>query len=303
MLTHPSYFYQPYLLETDSLGNPIRTRMPLQLTGNQQVVLRRLWNDLVVARDGSGFFLTGEYRADATNNVPDYEQGIIIKLDTALNVVWQRLLPPQRASGTLVTSVREDEDGMLRLLGYDGPPVRGMSLPNRPYLYVFTLSASGQLLSTRETITTPSTGNVYVQPYDWQPIAGDSAFYVSGLAYRGGRVSAWAGKYVPAARPLGTHREQATPVWLGEPYPNPASGAGAVVRLPYGWRAGAGRGHAVELRLVSALGQVVARQPIEAPTAATGEWGIPLAGRAAGLYHLLLVVDGQTRAARRLVVE
>ncbi|MBD2716116.1 hypothetical protein KBK19_13825 [Microvirga sp. STR05] len=261
----PVYGFDFWALETDSLGQVRRSRIIRPQVVGVDVTQGRLWNNTITLRDGSGYVMTAGL---SYSNEPTRSYGLVMKFDTALQVVWQyRLDPPANEPQLYSCKVYEQPDGTLLTLYTTGG---GRTPSNR--LQLLRLSAQGQRRGLRtyctQTITDP-------RPYDWQPLP-DSSFVVAGRSVQaspqGNTFPAFVARFYT---PCPTVQATAAPAGRGglAPYPQPAT-AGQAVQVP--WQRPAGAVAPLALRLLDALGREVLRQPL----AGAGGTARPTAGAA-----------------------
>jgi hypothetical protein len=252
----------PYLLETDSLGQERRRGLLVLQDSNKMEFHNRFYNNIIALRDGSGYVFSGFI--ERTAGAEDFD-GFVVKVDTALRQQWLYRYQSPRGVSILPGQVRELPDGTLTIISSDYRPLS-------PYLYLHTLTPQGQLLRRREVRTATN----WVRPYDWHPLAGDSAALVCGTAgLPGNRQDAWVARIGPG-RPLPVAAARALPALAV--YPQPAVGAAATLALP------AGHGPAT-LTLHDAVGRELRRWPV--PPGGSRQL-VPLSGLPPGLYQLQL---------------
>ncbi|QNH63816.1 hypothetical protein [Hymenobacter sediminicola] len=278
------------VIETDSVGRVRRVQAITPQGTGAGISQGRLWNNTILLRDGSGYVMTASLKY---SNEPTRNYGLVMKFDTALQVVWQyRLDPPANEPQLYSCKVYEQPDGTLLTLYTTGG---GRTSSNR--LQLLRLSAQGQRRGLRtyctQTITDP-------RPYDWQPLP-DSSFVVAGRSVQaspqGNTFPAFVARFYT---PCPTVQATAVPVGRGglAPYPQPAT-AGQAVQVP--WQRPAGRSTQVALRLLDALGREVLRQPL-AGAGGTAALALP-ARLSAGLYVVQLLAGEVPAASSRLLVQ
>jgi hypothetical protein len=169
--------FQLYAIEVDSGGQSRRTRWVEPFGRRASAYLLRPASALRL-RDGSGYVISGEVELDSLSR-SHRRHGFVVKLDTALRVVWRYLLeaPPLTTgvpTGQRAGKVEEAADGSLRVLTYANAP-----RPPANEFDIVHLSAQGQL-TRRDTYC--SQVCTEVTPDSWQLLPGDTAIIVSGWA-------------------------------------------------------------------------------------------------------------------------
>lgn len=280
--------FQLYAIETDTAGQPRRTRW-VEPFGRRAFVTM---TNLVRLRDGSGYVVTGVCQLDSLNRAR--KRGFVARLDTALRVVWRTLLPaPTRAGPADPTAdiypgqVRERANGGLAVLTYE-QFTNGHPRLRRNEFDLVRLTAQGQVVGWDTYCSQVCT---YIEPNNWQYLAADSSVIVSGWGEQrdaNGRVvaqPAWLARfgapcrrYVLPAQPTPTRGQAAG--GDGGLYPQPAR-AGQSVYLAGSPPAARPVG---PLRVLDALGRQVARLALPA-SAGPGETELRLpADLRPGLY-------------------
>ena len=284
--------YKHYVVETDSLGNFRRSRLLLPLGPNFPNGFRaeNSSNALALPNAG-GYLLTGT--ADSLVNGLSKKIGYVLRLDTALNVVWTYRHPPSLA-GTGATS---NYAYRLRYLpnGSVGVMLSDVRLSGTPSVYLAQLDiATGQRVAF---YTLSSNTQMAVIPYDWQWV-GDGTLLLAGKSQQAGvaYIQSYLARFdfrgtpLAAARPGAVLAAGGASLWA---YPNPAQGTTTVQVSGLGRRAG-------RLELLDALGRAVRTQAV----AGDGDHALDLKGLAPGVYaaRLLDAATGRRLGGCKVVV-
>lgn len=228
--------FQLYAIEVDSGGRPRRTRW-IEPFGRNAFAFMSPQATALRLRDGSGYVASGQVRFDSLNLARTH--GFVVKLDTALNVVWSTVFEAPMLSSTapnmtgrVTGAVQEAADGRLRLLTYQATP-----RPAANEFDLLTLDPQTGRPTRRDTYC--SQVCTTVTPYTWQLLPGDTAIVVCGTGQQrapGGRLlaqPAWLARFdQPCRRQVltPTRPGQATATAALQLYPQPAA-PGSVVQL------------------------------------------------------------------------
>ncbi|OON71058.1 hypothetical protein B0919_03445 [Hymenobacter sp. CRA2] len=289
--------YDLKLLLVNQRGDSLNSLRFAPLGPGRTVATPEGWRNLFSLTDG-GFLVLTSVDSVSRPNIP-----VAVKVDAQLRPVWtrvERYLPPRTpgAIGQYGTALELADGSVLVLLSYNNTP----AAEQRPFYLLRLDGATGRLLQRHELLS-PICNRVET----FQLLAdGDSAAYVLGgcTAGPGGAfVSApYAARVslrglpavVTAAAPA--QPRPADFAGLGQPFPNPATGA---ARVPYRRAAGSALAHVV---LLDALGRCVRTATV--PAAPSGQVELPLSGLAAGVYALRYEQGGApVGPGRRLVVQ
>ena len=283
--------FQHLLLETDSLGRQLKQRLlfPLGPIFNGGSRLNG-YCTIVTLPHAQGYIASG--RADSiVGGVAQRQVGYLLRLDTALNVMWVYRHPTStNGNGTrsqYAYKVRLLPDGSAAFMVSD---VRGAGTPD-----VYWVRVDAQTGRHLGTYTLSSNTQAAVEPLDWQWL-GDGTLLMCGQSQAAGvsgqqaYLARWDFRGTPLAQALGVRPGAADAAQLLA-WPNPARGQ-VRLRWPVAWAG-------TEVALYDVLGRVVVRQEVAAGQA---QAGLSLAGVGPGVYALRLRT-AQGTVSKRLVVE
>ena len=282
--------YQHLFLETDSLGRQLKQRLIHPLGPNYTDGSRfATFSNLVALPNAGGYLATGMADSVQTNGIHN-KTAYLMRLDTALNVMWVYRHPPAyQGNGNRnqeANKVRLLPNGTAAFLVHD---VRGVGTPD---LYLVNVDpATGQRLGT---YVLSSNTQAAVIPFDWQWV-GDGTLVVCGKSQQAGVavVQGWLARFDLRNTPLGTLSAASAESRAGQllAWPNPARGQ-VRLRWPAAWAG-------TEVALYDVLGRVVVRQALAAGQA---QAELSLAGVGPGVYALRLRT-AQGTVSQRLLVE
>jgi hypothetical protein len=284
--------FQVYLVEADSLGNLRRQRMIYPLGANfTDGSNRSVLNNLIALPNAGGYLLAGY--ADSLSGGSATHIGYVLRLDTALNVMWTYRNP----AATNGNGNRSQYGYKVHLLpnGTVGAMFTDVHGVGTPDVYLVQLDlATGRRV---QTYTLSSNSERAVIPFEWVwlgdgtlVMAGKSLPSPSGNIYRG-YLARWDFRGTPLAA---KHPVAEAAVGSFTLYPNPSSGA-----VTLNWQLPVHR-QATQLLLYSVLGQRL--QSIDLPTGVKGM--LEVRGLAPGSY-LARLIDSSGSAigsAQRLVI-
>ncbi|WP_201982705.1 hypothetical protein [Hymenobacter rubidus] len=283
--------YDHYLIETDS-GGLLRRQRLFQPLG-PAFINANVYNNnsnLLALPNAGGYLLAGT--ADSIAGGITKNIAYVVRLDTALNVVWTYRHPPALA-GTLVTS---DYAYRIRLLpnGTVGVMLSDVRQAGTPTVYIAQLNvATGQRVAFYALSSNTQSA---VIPLDWQWV-GVGTVLLCGKSLASGvtNVQGYVARYdfrgtpLAATQPAAALATDGASLWA---FPTPATGRATVQVSGLGHRAG-------RLELLDGLGRVVRSQPV----AADGDQPVDLGGLAAGLYvACLLDASGRRLGGCKLLV-
>jgi hypothetical protein len=284
--------FQVYLVETDSLGNLRRQRIIYPLGPNfTDGRNANLLNNLIALPNAGGYLLAGY--ADSLSGGSATHIGYVLRLDTALNVMWTYRNP----AATNGNGNRSQYGYKVHLLpnGTVGALFTDVHGVGTPDVYLVQLDlATGRRV---QTYTLSSNSERAVIPFEWVwlgdgtlVLAGKSLPSPSGNNFRG-YLARWDFRGTPLAA---KHPMAEAENGFFTLYPNPSTSAVTLSwQLPPGQRA-------ARLGLYSVLGQLV--REVVLPAGASGK--IEVSGLMPGTYlaRLLGPANESLGRSQRLVI-
>ncbi len=281
--------FQHYLLETDSVGLFRRKRIFSPLGPNFDGGSRYNYScNILVLPNAGGYLLSGTADSAVTGTTKSI--GYVVRLDTALNVVWTYRHPP----GLNGSNVRSQAAYKIRLLPNGTVGLMLVDVRSTYFgTYLVQLNVStGQRVAF---YALPSNTQQGYMPYDWQWV-GDGTLLVCGKSYQVGLTGqqGYLARFDFRGTPLATARPAAAlaggvSLWA---YPNPA-GAATTLQVH-----GLGR-RAATVQLLDLAGR--AARTLAVP--GDGDHALDLAGLPAGVYLVrLLGTAGRLLGTCKVVV-